>query len=826
MLELITDTLKALIRELKEDRKFLVALVLLSFLWMGVAPTFYAIVTEGPIMLWLDRIYNLFDNNLLLNIPVCTCLIYLQIKWSKRVWPDEPKLFIPLLLIVFAHLLFYYQSPFEYAKIAWIVDYRSFLLSLIISSAYLQWNKFLFRIGSILYILSLSLFLFIYYQWSSNLTNEEWFRNHLTYLLLISFILIYILYSFVPFRKQYWGELFSWGFTPDYYTKIEQPEFLVSYAQSIVDRLLHTDLTCGSFAVGITSEWGAGKTTFLRLLKDTIGNQAEVVEFNPWMCRTPEQLINDFFSSLSHQLSKQYSSLAHPIKNYARYLNNISIPASPLFSVKMSNFFYEGSLFERKKKLSEKLLKIDKRVIVIIDDIDRLEREEVFEVLRLIRNTADLCNVIYLVAYDKEYVTSVLNEKNNVRDASIYMEKIFQIEIQLPKVSEESIWNTFINELRSQLHDSKIMLHFSDDDKHLILSLLNTYRRAKRFARLFSLNYSYLKRRTCILEWTEVFWIDMLQMHNKAIYNILCNDREKLLDVNGNQYYYNPSVERYRVDDKTKAILIRLWGKEHTDYNYYSIRYMESFNKYFTLQYQLSDEELDKLLTNNDFDNLAKISEENGLDFNNLWKNVKRKLETKSLNEQQKKSILIILLNMCYNGHEYSIGSMLSYIKELLTDIQDSEFFTLVDSWQNTKLSETGNRIILSAIMGEIAGANLLKRDAVQELIRSIIQDYLDKEVLPVSDLLNYDSNINMIIRYLYLRNRESNYSGKERRQDAFIYLMTALFGKEKMTMTEEELNQKAIPTFKDIYEDNWKNNLWSFVETCCEKAIPLPMIQ
>ena len=48
------------------------------------------------------------------------------------------------------------------------------------------------------------------------------------------------------------------------------------------------------------------------------------------------------------------------------------------------------------------------KIVIIIDDIDRLEGKEIFEVLRIIRNTAKFNNIIYIVAYDKDHVVGQL----------------------------------------------------------------------------------------------------------------------------------------------------------------------------------------------------------------------------------------------------------------------------------------------------------------------------------------------------------------------------------------------------------------------------------
>lgn len=64
-----------------------------------------------------------------------------------------------------------------------------------------------------------------------------------------------------------------------------------------------------------------------------------------------------------------------------------------------------------KSKIADKLKDIDSKIVVAIDDIDRLDSNELFEVLRLIRNTANLPNLIFLVTYDKDYVIKQLKNK-------------------------------------------------------------------------------------------------------------------------------------------------------------------------------------------------------------------------------------------------------------------------------------------------------------------------------------------------------------------------------------------------------------------------------
>ena len=265
----------------------------------------------------------------------------------------------------------------------------------------------------------------------------------------------------------------------------------------------------------------------------------------------------------------------------------------------------------------------------------------------------------------------------------------------------------------------RIELDFSQAEKQLILSILSTYRRAKRFARLFSLNYSSLKGRTSLLEWRDVFWLDMLQMHNKTIYNALCYNRQKLLLEKGANLVYSPDkIKDNSLDDKSNTILLYLWGEKESNSDTFSIRNKDSYYKYFTLEFNLSDEEIDKLLSNNDMEAINIIIQEKGVTFDAVWKRIKQNVEKNTINKQQKMNHLIVLLNICYNGNEFEIGRKLQDIKNDYADTSYSELKLLIIGWVSAKLEKSGNRTILSAIIGEFAQTNLLNREDVSLLIK------------------------------------------------------------------------------------------------------------
>lgn len=70
----------------------------------------------------------------------------------------------------------------------------------------------------------------------------------------------------------------------------------LGYADYLVDRILGTELGDESFSVGISGEWGTGKTTFLNAVASSLEKYfpervATIVWFRPWDSSSPKQIV-------------------------------------------------------------------------------------------------------------------------------------------------------------------------------------------------------------------------------------------------------------------------------------------------------------------------------------------------------------------------------------------------------------------------------------------------------------------------------------------------------------------------------------------------------
>lgn len=549
--------------------RFVFFVVCILAIWIGVAPEWYSWYTKPGNCQWMKQLYLFLDGRSWVNIPIClitlTYWIPYSTKWT-RIGKDIRGLTIAFVALIF--LIYWEGGSVAYAQIIAGFTYRGFI----------------------------------------------------TCLLLIPLILSSIQIVIRLFKREATTEKdTSGGFSNDDFDDSQISDNLKKYASHILDKLIVTDTRKHSYALGVTGSWGSGKTTFLEVLKSHVKGRAEIVIFNPWMCRTPEQVTLDFFASLRHQLSSTYR-ISKSIKDYARALNGISL--TPFLGLSLNIHAVQGdSLYVKKKKLSDKLSELPKPVIVFIDDLDRLEREEVFEVLRLIRNTADLSNLIYVVAYDKAYVRQVL-EQRNIGNALAYLEKIFPIEVCLPKVEKYLIWDVLQSEICAPGSSDEFVKQLFQDIsieayQELILLILNTYRRAKRFARIYMLNMTYINRELQ-LEFNQVdlFWLILLQIHNPRAYEVLVYNPSILLKMVNNRWILkegiidevkkdqsnNPHMGEGFWTSETHRLLDLLFGWNPKPLQQ-SVCFVENYDKYFALnisKYKLTFGELNSLLEGND----------------------------------------------------------------------------------------------------------------------------------------------------------------------------------------------------------------------------------
>ena len=222
-------------------------------------------------------------------------------------------------------------------------------------------------------------------------------------------------------------------------------------AEALAEKIFQTDTSRGAFTLGFTAPWGAGKTSFMMVMKEYLEKQHDektvVIEFNPWMYRKAPNLTQVFFDELSRTLALYNSDLASAFIRYVRsILAQESSAWLQLAARLLPQESNEKNITEQYKSLSEEICRLGRKIFIFIDDVDRLEREELVELFALVRNSSSFPYMSYILAYDKEYVASQLKgcfDQHTYR----YMEKILQEEYVLAQITPEQLEKALEREL-------------------------------------------------------------------------------------------------------------------------------------------------------------------------------------------------------------------------------------------------------------------------------------------------------------------------------------------------------------------------------------------
>jgi hypothetical protein len=214
-------------------------------------------------------------------------------------------------------------------------------------------------------------------------------------------------------------------------------------------------------SISVISDWGHGKSSFLKFVSDELkkddDNNIIQIHFNPWISKHSKPVIHIFFDQLFGEITKYDSSIADKIYKYshdvltssADYGMTEKLIKSALNSVLPSHF--HNSIQGQKDGINERIALINKKIVVIIDDMDRISGDDIMDIFSLIKNTVDFQNTFFLVALDLDYSKKAIQESYPLLDVGRYLEKIFQLQILLTPILFEEIKNLIKDELQKFL---------------------------------------------------------------------------------------------------------------------------------------------------------------------------------------------------------------------------------------------------------------------------------------------------------------------------------------------------------------------------------------
>ncbi|MGL1892169.1 MAG: KAP family NTPase [Spirochaetaceae bacterium] len=450
----------------------------------------------------------------------------------------------------------------------------------------------------------------------------------------------------------------------------------------------HTE---NSLSISISGEWGSGKSSFLNLIKEKLLSKKsnyEILEFYPWRCDSPDSITRTFFSLLADLVASD-RQLNRSIHKYISVL----LPDSNSFNRLIHSFSNNLNQNDIYDAIDSGLRDYKKKIIVFIDDLDRLEKDELLAILKIIRNSGRLTNLIFISALDRDQVCSKIGTDK------LYLEKFFQFDRTIPmfdSMEKSMLFNKLFEENSIILNKQGIIADINDITVAVKESLSNI-RDIKIY--LSRLNIAFLQQKS-ITEMSiniiknmddssyEFKHLDELKMSNKklAIASIMMlkypdfilideTYLEKLKKLALHSNYINdkesseilieyPNLKAILTNSNLKSLfrdLFNYGGRKYIDINKSLLLYFDNYSSYSIPIASILIHEISCIIENLNmysFDELKKVISDPVFDFmrEDIFKFLYRKLISETIVEKK-----ITLLKLI----DYIVGLELGNINKL-----------------------------------------------------------------------------------------------------------------------------------------------------------------
>jgi len=230
--------------------------------------------------------------------------------------------------------------------------------------------------------------------------------------------------------------------------KLDRADFCKYLAKAI---LSYESKEC--IVIGLLGSWGSGKSSMLNMIIEFLYKSSKsqnrfkkpiIVKFNPWNYPDQNGIMAHFFYNLASKLKpkrqKKLQKLSDKVLKYAESFIPFQVSVSSLgkpVSLKLKKRD-KRSIDYKKEKLANYFQEIKNKIVIIIDDIDRLNVDGIKNIFQLIKAFGNLPNIIYIVAFDRGIVSKALCD-DQLKNGEEYLEKIIQVPFEIPSIPREKV---------------------------------------------------------------------------------------------------------------------------------------------------------------------------------------------------------------------------------------------------------------------------------------------------------------------------------------------------------------------------------------------------
>lgn len=292
-----------------------------------------------------------------------------------------------------------------------------------------------------------------------------------------------------------------------------------------------------SLVIGIYGPWGDGKTSTLAMVKEYLKSHADVLpmDYNPWFYGdSTEAITRSFFHSIKNKLEKSgwfsKENIGDLMATYGK-----AIPQLGEAMQSVGEAITTEALVETRDKVGGILRKHGKKIVIFIDDIDRLDRRDIQTLFKLVRLSGDFDHTTYVLAFDDAIVSEALGEAYGTGDPLAgrrFLEKIVQVPLHLPPARPDKLRDLMFAACDRVIAENGIELNEADGPElgHALMeafgATLRTPRRVKLFDNAISFAVPILKGEVRVVDQIQ---IEALRVFYPSIYDAVRSNPDRVL---------------------------------------------------------------------------------------------------------------------------------------------------------------------------------------------------------------------------------------------------------------------------------------------------------
>jgi len=397
-----------------------------------------------------------------------------------------------------------------------------------------------------------------------------------------------------------------------------------------------------SLVISLNGPWGCGKTSIKNLIVHELekNDAAYCLEFNPWMWSGKKELTDIFFSEIASQvlgnkdksekfikIAKQFKILRAVVPSFEINKNVISVISTVLagisgvlvargikldtaYSIWIAIFigiallgitniviwyglkfceafaeYHSKSLVEKRRDITKDLKRLPKPIAIVIDDIDRLENEEITTIFQIVKANANFYNMIYFLLFDKNRIKKVLKNFHDNDDE--YLNKIIQISFTVPALDFQELENVFYEKLNNAIAIPRYLIDFNDQrwqeiSRPGILGFFKSIRDVNRFFNSFNVTINiFIRNGHLDVDLIDYLAIEAIRIFGNEIYLSLPNAKDFLTGERQSLHFFDSK-------DEIKTRCKTWWAQFENHSN--AATYLEIISAIFPdFEYMISD---------------------------------------------------------------------------------------------------------------------------------------------------------------------------------------------------------------------------------------------